>query len=359
MNPEYNDYSSLASLLAGVGQAIATRPQKSLVRTTSTSTSTPRALEDMIMRRDTIGANNQRLLDALKGRETFGYNVGAGLANLAPVSGYGDWGVNALRAFGGAMNRPTDAAIAREQVAQEMARKDLETALAYDKAMGETQTQAQTQTTEYKDMPYGAQGQSGTQQGAQTTVPLTTKADWDYWIRNWDKDRPTESSYRANSETGRALENWKVRRGTGSAEESMARQDFEIFKDKNYLPMARNTLKGSGPITDFEDAKYTRWLSEVRDPVQLKDLTVRIIDDVARKNGWSDNMRIGAYSAMGVLSDAKDLTAEQIKQNPLRVRGGVPAPAMNPTADISVNPQTGADSEGWITLSSGLRIRKK
>ena len=87
MNPEYNDYSSLASLLAGVGQAIATRPQKSLVRTTSTSTSTPRALEDMIMRRNTIGANNQRLLDALKGRETFGYNVGAGLANLAPVSG--------------------------------------------------------------------------------------------------------------------------------------------------------------------------------------------------------------------------------------------------------------------------------
>lgn len=179
MNPEYNDYSSLASLLAGVGQAIATRPQKSLVRTTSTSTSTPRALEDMIRRRDTIGANNQRLLDALKGRETFGYNVGAGLANLAPVSGYGDWGVNALRAFGGAMNRPTDAAIAREQAAQEMARKDLETALAYDKAMGETQTQTQEQTTEYKDLPYGGakQAQAAGEEPAKRAAEMETTSE--------------------------------------------------------------------------------------------------------------------------------------------------------------------------------------
>ena len=178
MNPEYNDYSSLASLLAGVGQAIATRPQKSLVRTTSTSTSTPRALEYMIRRRDTIGANNQRLLDALKGRETFGYNVGAGLANLAPVSGYGDWGVNALRAFGGAMNRPTDAAIAREQAAQEMARKDLETALAYDKAMGETQTQAQTQTTEYKDMPYATgKAQAGGEEPAKRAAEMEATSE--------------------------------------------------------------------------------------------------------------------------------------------------------------------------------------
>lgn len=142
-------------------QAIAMRPQKTSARTFTTSTSTPRALEDMIMRRNSIGANNQRLLDALKGRETWNYNLGAGLANLAPVQGYGDWGVNALRAFGGAMNRPTDAQIAREQAAQELAQKDLETALAYDKAMGETQTQQQVQEMGYTPMEYGVAGGKG------------------------------------------------------------------------------------------------------------------------------------------------------------------------------------------------------
>lgn len=148
----YDDYSTAAALmqLAQAQQAMATRPQKTFVSTTTTST--PRALEDMIMRRNAIGTNNQRLLDALKGRETFGYNFGSGLANLTPRQGYGSWLSDFARSFGGAMTRPTDAEIAREQAAKEMAQKDLETAMAIDKAMGETQTQEQT--TEYKDLPY-------------------------------------------------------------------------------------------------------------------------------------------------------------------------------------------------------------
>lgn len=160
-------------------QAIAMRPQKTSARTFTTSTSTPRALEDMIMRRNSIGANNQRLLDALKGRETWNYNLGAGLANLAPVQGYGDWGVNALRAFGGAMNRPTDAQIAREQAAQELAQKDLETALAFDKAMGETQTQQQTQEMGYTPMEYGtasAKGTGGQESAEQEVYDFTPPA---------------------------------------------------------------------------------------------------------------------------------------------------------------------------------------
>ena len=168
MEKDYVDYSSLATLLAPQTQALqalAMRPQKTSARTFTTSTSTPRALEDMIMRRNLIGAQNQNLLNALKGRESFGYNVGSGLANLTPVQGYGDWGVNALRAFGGAMNRPTDAQIAREQAAQELAQKDLETALAYDKAMGETQTQQQTQEMGYTPMEYGTAGSKGSGQG--------------------------------------------------------------------------------------------------------------------------------------------------------------------------------------------------
>lgn len=156
----YNDYGIAAALgqLAQAQEAQAMRPQKSSVLTRTTSTSTPRALEDMIMRRNLIGANNQRLLDALKGRETAGYGVSNALSQLAPVQGYGDWGVNALRTLGAGIKGYTDSAIAREQAAQELAQKDLETALAFDKAMGETQTQAQDQTIEYKELPYGTAG---------------------------------------------------------------------------------------------------------------------------------------------------------------------------------------------------------
>ena len=156
----YNDISIAAVLgqLAQAQEAMATRPQKTYSRTATSSTSTPRALEDMVMRRGTIGTNNQRLLDALKKRETFGYNFGSGLANLAPVSGYGDWGVNALRAFGGAMTRPTDAEIAREQAARQMEAEDLKTALDFDKAMGETQNQIQEENVGYTEMPYTGVG---------------------------------------------------------------------------------------------------------------------------------------------------------------------------------------------------------
>lgn len=154
----YNDYGIAAALgqLAQAQEAMATRPQKSSVFARTTSTSTPRALEDMIARRNTIGANNMNLLNALKPRESFGYNVGASLADLTPVQGYGDWGVNALRAFGGAMNRPIDAAIARAQAERQMVNEDLKTALEFDKAMGETQQQTQNQTIDYKDLPYAS-----------------------------------------------------------------------------------------------------------------------------------------------------------------------------------------------------------
>ena len=108
------------------------------IKNRQVSTETPYAQADMIARRNMIGARNQNLLDALKPRESFGYNFGAGLANLEPVSGYGNWGVYALRAFGGAMNRPIDNAIAREQMANQLLNNDLKTALAFDKEMGRT-----------------------------------------------------------------------------------------------------------------------------------------------------------------------------------------------------------------------------
>lgn len=153
-------------VLADAIEKMAMRPQKTSTRTFTTSTSTPRALEDMIMRREIIGANNQRLLDALKNRESFRYNFGAGLANIAPRQGSGTWVSDFARAFGGAMNRPTDAQIAREQAAQELAQKDLETALEYDKAMGETQAQTQDQTIGYT-APIGSKEENDRVMGQQ------------------------------------------------------------------------------------------------------------------------------------------------------------------------------------------------
>lgn len=161
----YNDYGVAAALgqLAQAQEAMALRPQKTSTYTTTTTTSTPRALEDMVARRNMIGANNQNLIDALKPREGFLYRFGQGLANVTPQNESGaGWLSGFLRGVGSGLTSGTDARIAREQAAQELAQKDLETALAYDKAMGETQKQIQNQTVGYTEMPYAG---GKTQQG--------------------------------------------------------------------------------------------------------------------------------------------------------------------------------------------------
>lgn len=133
-----NPDTGMAAVVTNPIVALARQGLGKPIKNRQVSVETPFAQADMIARRNMIGSNNQRLLDALKDRETWNYNLGAGLANLAPVQGYGDWGVNALRAFGGALNRPTDARVAREQVANQLLNDDLKTALAFDKEMGRT-----------------------------------------------------------------------------------------------------------------------------------------------------------------------------------------------------------------------------
>lgn len=321
-NIDYNDYGVAAALsqLAGAQQQMAMRPQKSVVKTFTTTANTPRALEDMIARRNMIGANNANLLNALKPRESFGYNIGAGLADLVPVQGYGDWGVNALRAFGGAVNRPTDATIARAQAERQMANEDLKTALEFDKAMGQEQSQAQEQSIKYDELPY-AGGTGAGKTGGSSAVPITTKFDWDYWIKNWDADRPTEKDYRSQSALGRRLSNFGVGPSSGTATENAARKDFDTFVGKDILMIARDSLRGTGPITDFEDKKYTQWINESKqDPVALKDTFVRMVQDVANKNGWNNEQKRQAYEILGLTSNANDLLPAQIEQDPMRVR---------------------------------------
>jgi hypothetical protein len=148
-------------------QALAMRPQKR--QTTTTSTSTPYALEDLITTRNRIGESTRALDDALKARETFGYTLANALAGAPQQQGAGSWLSDFARGFGGGMSARTNAAIDRAQKKYEAEMKDLADILAFDKAMGETQTQ--NQIIDYKEMPWGnAGGKSGVQVGPDQVV---------------------------------------------------------------------------------------------------------------------------------------------------------------------------------------------
>lgn len=149
--------------LAGAITAYAMRPQKSSVTTNTTSTSTPYALADMIANRDRIGLARQELDNALKGRETIGYSLANALAGAPQQQGYGSWLSDFAHGLGAGATGRTNARIDRMQKAYENEMKDLAQVLAFDKAMGETQTQKQTQTMGYQEMPWG--GVSGKGKG--------------------------------------------------------------------------------------------------------------------------------------------------------------------------------------------------
>lgn len=156
MNDEFSALT-LQSILAPQTQAlqqIAMRPQKS--ETTTTSTSTPYALEDLVATRKRIGESRRVLDEALKAREGWGYTLANALANLPQQQGYGSWLSDFARAFGSGFTSPTNTKIDRMQKAYETEAKDLATILALDKAMGETQTK--NQIIDYKEMPWGGAG---------------------------------------------------------------------------------------------------------------------------------------------------------------------------------------------------------
>lgn len=322
------DYAVLQAMIEPLTQgvnAIATRPQK----TYQSVTSTPYALADLEEARNQIGLSTKELNDVLKGREQLGYSLANTLANMPQQQGYGSWLTDFARGFGMGASAPANARMARQQQIYDAQMKDLANRLAFDKAMGETQVSRMG----YTPMEYTGSGVRGSASGGKVassqTVPFVSQADWDYWIKNWDKDsRPTEKSYREQSGLGRYLSNMGVGKTTASKEELPARQDYETFLGKNILMMARDTLKGTGPITDFEDRKYTQWISEAgKDPVAMKDTFVRIVQDVSKKNAWSDEQKRFAYEQLGLLSNTEDLLPAQIKQDPLRVKdlGQTPA----------------------------------
>lgn len=315
--------------------AEANRPQKTSTITSTMESTRPYEYEDMRMRRDTLGATRNALADALKQRENFGYSLASALSALPAQQGAGSWASDLARSFGGAFNARANAAIDRAQRDYDTAQNDLATALAYDKAMGSVANQVQQQQIGY-DALAGGGSAGGAGLAKIESSPIIDPREWDYMITNFDNDRPTEADYRNMSEKARDIHNWRVGLGWGNAEETLARQTFNINKGKNFLPMAREALKGTGQITDFEDKKYTQWLNEAKDPVQLKDVMVKIVRDVATLNGWTPEQRAEGLRMLGLQSESGTLPRDVEQTFPEQVAG----------------------SE-WKTLSNGMKIRLK
>ena len=155
---------ALVAPYGNIGDAItayAQRPQKTSTITDTTSTTTPYALANMIANRDRIGQATKDYDDALKLRETTAFSLANALAAIPQQQGYGSWLTDFARSFGGGMSTPFNARVDRATKNYENQMKDLATILAYDKAMGDTQTQHQSQTMGYTEMPFGGAGGKG------------------------------------------------------------------------------------------------------------------------------------------------------------------------------------------------------
>lgn len=322
---EQLDYDVLQSILApqtAALQQLAMRPQKTSSITNTTSTSTPYALEDLIAARDSLGTATRNLDEALKQREGLGYTLASALSAIPQQEGYGSW-LSALgRSFGAGLGARTNAAVDRAQKVYDAQMKDLANRLAFDKAMGETTTQNQAQEIGYTPMQYPTStgGKGAGAQGTQQQVPLLNPQYWEQMISNFDKSRPTEASYRNMSQARRKFENSIL--FAGNPDENYARDQFAAAKGREFLPMARNALKGAGQITDFEDKKYSEWINKVQDPVQLKDTAVRIVDDIATKNGWSKEQKAQGLEMLGLTSSEENLLPQQRQSEPERIKLG-------------------------------------
>lgn len=140
--------------LAGAIEAYAMRPQKTRVKTWTTSSEVPFARQNMIENRDKVRLASKALDDALKIRESTAYSLANALAAIPQQQGAGSWLTDFARAFGGGMAGPMNMYADRAQQAHENEMKDLGVILDYDKAMGGTTTQNQDQTMGYEEMPW-------------------------------------------------------------------------------------------------------------------------------------------------------------------------------------------------------------
>lgn len=302
MEPEYVDYNSLAALLAPQAQAlqaIAMRPQKEVVKTTTTST--PRALADMIANRDRIGTATRELDDALKARETLGYTLANALANVPQQQGYGSWLSDLARGFGSGATMRTNAQVDRAQKAYDAQMKDLAEILAYDKAMGETQTQEQR--IDYKEMPYGAAGSGAKSRQQQASGDSVSGIQVTNFGRSVGYD-PVENLPDYGPVTRAAL----------------SEEELGVMK---YFPFAQSAAKG---LTD----KTATQLQSTYQDISSNILSGAVLDFVGKAGG----IRVADTPAeqefiFGPIRNYKNMTPSQLKQGLSQARNNFVASGLN------------------------------
>lgn len=265
--------NTLGALFASALEAQANRP----VKTSETTTTTEKPLEydDILARRNQIGAERAALAKALEKRDNFGYRFANALSQMPAQQGAGSWLSDFARAFGAAYNAKTDMRIDKAERDYEKAQRDLADALMYDKAMGTEATQKST--IGYNEEPESTTGLSVSGGIAVNPQKLTAGADW-LGMLKFDEKRKTAEAYREETENQRKFENATA--FMGNADETAARDEFDRAKMIK-LAEARQRLKGSGQISDFEDKKYSEDIAKLKDPVALYDYTFNWANNLA------------------------------------------------------------------------------
>lgn len=228
----------------------ASRPMKA--STTTIATTKPVEYQDMLKRRNQIGTATQTLNDILKQRETPLYGLGSLMAQMPEQSGPGSWLGSFARGLGGGLTFDTNAAIDRAQRNYENAQNDLQTALAFDRAMGDTQTQIQT--NEYVPVEYsigrGGGSGSGGGSGLQTFAGIPTEGFGRSVGYDPVADLPDFTAITRAAANGEQLSlgSWLNIPGTAAVAKGLAGQGSADLQT-TYSDIADNIL--SGKILDF------------------------------------------------------------------------------------------------------------
>lgn len=290
-------------------QALAMRPQKTSATTTTTTTTTPYALDNMIANRDRIGQATQELDDILKARESFKYRFGQGLANVTPQNESGaGWLSGFLRGVGGGLTGYVDNRAARAQQKYENEMKDLAEILAFDKAMGDVQTQVQKQVMGYTPMEYGTSGGKGTT-GKGAGAGSLSGVQQSNFGRSVGYD-PVENLPDFGPVTRAAL----------------SEDQLGVMK---YLPYAQSAAKG---LTDKTATQLQSTWSDISDNI----LSGRVLDFVGKAGG----VRVADTPAeqefiFGPIRNYQNMSKRQLQAGLKQARNNFVASGMNKVAEAN------------------------
>lgn len=168
------NYSVLGSIVlpqTQALQALAMRPQKSLQKTYTTSNTVPYALQDMLNARNTISNSTNELEKILKLRESPWYATLKALGEVRGSSEPGKWLESGLRGLSTGYTSLDDIKAENAKLLRDARVEDLTQRLAYDKAMGEYQTQYKREDTDYTESK--GSGQGGPNQVVQNIATAT------------------------------------------------------------------------------------------------------------------------------------------------------------------------------------------